>query len=200
MDNIWAIVLAAGSSTRMKKQKLLLPFNGKPMVEAVIRNIEPVLNSNILVVLGSHRSEIKKEIGKLPVSFCINDNYKKGMLSSVICGFNAVPEDAEAVLVFLGDQPHIPPDVIRQVIVDWKKKKSGIVIPKFNGKRGHPVLIEMKYKTEIEKLNPEKGLRELMVKYDKQVHEVESSVPEILRDIDTPQDYADEINKIKTEK
>ena len=128
MDNIWAIVLAAGSSTRMNKQKLLLPFSGKPMVEAVIRNIELVLNNNILVVLGSHRHEIKKEIGKLPVRFCINDNYKEGMLSSVICGFSAIPEDAEAVLVFLGDQPHIPPGATRQVIAAWKKKKSGIVI------------------------------------------------------------------------
>ncbi|MFW5831960.1 MAG: nucleotidyltransferase family protein, partial [Prolixibacteraceae bacterium] len=173
MDDVWAIVLAAGSSTRMKKQKLLLPFNGKSMIEAVIQNIQPVLNNNIVVVLGSHRNEIKKEIGNLPVGFCINDNYKEGMLSSVICGFRSVPRNAGAALVFLGDQPHIPPGVTQQVIKAWKDARGEIIIPKFNGKRGHPVLIEMKFKTEIEKLDPGKGLRELMVKFSHNICEVE---------------------------
>ena len=194
MDEIAAIVLAAGASTRMGKQKLLMPFKGKTIIETVIRNIEPVLNDNILVVLGSHRREIKKQIGNLPVKFCINENYLDGMLSSVICGFMNLPETIKAVLIFLGDQPQIPASATEKVILAWKQTGKGIIIPVADGRRGHPVLIEMKYKSEILKLDPEKGLRDLMIKFKDDVYEAEYNFPEILRDIDTPEDYSFEIN------
>jgi molybdenum cofactor cytidylyltransferase len=196
MDKIWAIVLAAGKSTRMKRQKLLLPFNGKTIIETVIQNILADLGNNILVVLGSHHLEIKNQIGKLPVKTCMNQNYAEGMLSSVICGFRALPAEASAALVFLGDQPQIPGEVTRLVIKAWQNSEKGIVIPVTNGRRGHPVLIETKYKSEIEKLDPEKGLRQLMEKFAEDVEETECNLPEILRDIDTPEEYSREINLI----
>jgi molybdenum cofactor cytidylyltransferase len=196
MDKVWAIVLAAGASTRMKKQKLLLPFNGKTIIETVIQNILADLGNNILVVLGSHHLEIKNQIGKLPVKTCMNQNYAEGMLSSVICGFRALPAEANAALVFLGDQPQIPGEVTRLVIKAWQNSEKGIVIPVTNGRRGHPVLIETKYKSEIEKLDPEKGLRQLMEKFAEDVEETECNLPEILRDIDTPEEYSREINLI----
>ena len=90
MNEITAIVLAAGASTRMKKQKLLLPFNGNTIVETVIRNILPAVQS-VVVVLGSHRDEIRSQIEKLPVTICVNENYLDGMLSSAICGFRTLP-------------------------------------------------------------------------------------------------------------
>lgn len=191
---VWAIILAAGKSTRMKTQKLLLPFNGKTIIETVILNIIPELGKNILVVLGSHHDEIKKQIDKLPVKTCMNENYTEGMLSSVICGFRALPSDIDAALVFLGDQPQIPGKVIQLVLKTWQNSGKGIVIPVTSGRRGHPVLIETKYKTEIEKLDPEKGLRQLMEKFAGDVEEAECNLPEILRDIDTPEEYSREIN------
>ena len=194
MSDIWAIVLAAGASSRMKKQKLLLPFNGITIIEKVIQNIIPVLDRNILVVLGSHRYEISRQISNLPVRICINDNYSEGMLSSVISGFRSLPEQAQAAMVFLGDQPQIPSDVIRMIIDAWLDSGKGIVIPVFKGKRGHPALIETKYKQEIEQLDPEKGLRELMTDYKWDICEVECDYDEITRDIDTPEDYENEIN------
>ncbi|MGC9343775.1 MAG: nucleotidyltransferase family protein, partial [Bacteroidales bacterium] len=126
MNNLWAIVLAAGSSTRMKRQKLLMPFNGKTMVEEVILNAKKVVNQNIVVVLGADHYEISDQISKLPVATCLNKDYKKGMLSSVICGFRALPEDAKAVLVFLGDQPQIPSSVAELVIRGWEKSDRSI--------------------------------------------------------------------------
>ncbi len=68
-------------------------------------------------------------------------------------------------------------------------------MPMFNGRRGHPALIETRYKTEIESLDPENGLRALAEKFKDDVYEVECNIPEILRDIDTPEDYENEINK-----
>ncbi|MBK6282281.1 MAG: nucleotidyltransferase family protein [Draconibacterium sp.] len=195
MNEIWAIILAAGASTRMKRQKLLLPFNGKTIIETVVENVANVVGSNIKVVLGSHAEEIKSVIENQKVQFCVNENYLNGMLSSAICGFRALPHEAKAALVFLGDQPQIPPQATNLVIEAWMKSKKGIVMPTFNGRRGHPVLIETRYKSEIEKLDPERGLKTLAEKFKDDVFEVECEIPEILRDIDTPEEYQFEINK-----
>jgi molybdenum cofactor cytidylyltransferase len=197
MDKVWGIILAAGASTRMGKQKMLLPFAGKTIIEAVIETAIPTLESNILVVLGSHRNEIRTQICKLPVRMCENENYKEGMLSSVICGLKNIPHDAEGVMIFLGDQPHIPAIVVNEVTEVAKQNNKGIVIPTFDGKRGHPVFIDLKYRKEIERLNPNKGLRELMLNNGKDIMEIECDKQEILRDIDTPHDYEKEMNNIQ---
>ncbi len=194
MNEVWAIILAAGASTRMKRQKLLLPFNGKTIIETVVENAARLVNSNILVVLGSHREEIQQQFGSKPVHFCVNENYMDGMLSSAICGFRALPASANAALIFLGDQPQIPSQVAGLVIDTWLQSKKGIIMPTFNSRRGHPVLIETRYKTEIEKLDPNKGLRTLSEIFKKDVAEVECDVAEILHDIDTPEEY-EEISK-----
>jgi molybdenum cofactor cytidylyltransferase len=195
MSEIWAIILAAGASTRMQKQKLLLPFKGKTIIETVVENAARSVNSNIVVVLGSHHEQISRQIGNSKIKICVNENYLDGMLSSAICGFRALPEDAKAALIFLGDQPQIPSLVANLVMDAWQQSGKGIVIPTIKRRRGHPVLIETRYKQEIEKLDPEKGLRTLSEKYKNDVYEMKCLIPEILRDIDTPEEYETEINK-----
>jgi molybdenum cofactor cytidylyltransferase len=197
MNEIWAIVLAAGASSRMKQQKLLLPFQEKTVIEKVVRIAEQVVKSNIVVVLGADHEKVRRQTGKPDLKYVVNEDFMKGMLSSVICGFEALPENARVALLFLGDQPQIPADVALQVVSAWREKNKGIVIPSWSGKRGHPVLIETRYRNEIKKLDPEKGLRTLSEKFREDVFEVECDAPEILRDIDTPEDYAFEINKNK---
>lgn len=196
MNEVWAIILAAGASTRMRKQKMLLPFYDKTIIETVIENTADALDENIMVVLGSHKEEIIAQIGNLSVNYCVNNNFMDGMLSSVICGFHALPENVSAALIFLGDQPKIPAWVINLVVKAWQQNNKGIVIPTFEGKRGHPCLIETKYIHEIEKLDPEKGLRILSQKFNQDVLEVECDNSEILKDIDTPEEYKMEINKL----
>ena len=189
MKEIWAIILAAGASTRMKQQKLLLPFNGKTIIETVVENVARSVSSNILVVLGSHREQIQEQLVNSAVKIGVNENYMDGMLSSAICGFRDLPGEAKAALIFLADQPQIPAQVTDLVIKAWIESGKGIVIPTFNGRRGHPVLIETRYKADIERLDPEKGLRVLSEKFKNDAFEVDCSIPEILRDIDTPEEY-----------
>ena len=177
----------------MKEQKLLLPFNNSTIIENVISNATQVVNSNIMVVLGSHREKIARQIEKARVKTCLNQNFMSGMLSSVICGFRSLPETTEAALVYLGDQPQISAKVAQKVRDAWMDSKKGIVIPVFKGRRGHPALIETKYKHEIENLDPGKGLRSLYQKFKDDILEVECNSPEILRDIDTQEDYRMEI-------
>lgn len=185
-----AIILAAGSSTRMGSQKMLLPFGESTILETVIQNILDSSIDSVLVVLGANHQEILKVIEPLPVEVCINEKHLSGMLSSVICGFNALPDDTGTVLIFLGDQPGISPHVTNAIIDAYNESLHGIVIPVTEYRRGHPLLVDFKYKREIERLDLEKGLRTLMHLFPEDVLEVEVDEPGILVDIDTPEDYS----------
>ena len=192
MHEIWAIILAAGESSRMKTNKLLLPFNGKSMISTVIDTVRQSEVDQILLVLGAFRDNMLPVIADMPVSHCYNEDYKQGMLSSVQCGFRNLPETAGAAIVFLGDQPMVSADVVNRLIQVFRLSDKGILIPVYEGRRGHPVLVGMKYRKAIESLDPSVGLRALITIFAEDVQEVEVSVPGILRDIDTIQDYLNE--------
>jgi molybdenum cofactor cytidylyltransferase len=195
MGKIWAIILAAGESKRMKVPKMLLPFNGKTMIEKVIENVIRSEVFRTLVVLGSNRNEILGSISHLPINHCYNENYRKGMLSSVQCGFKNLPANFDAVLVFPGDQPFIEPDVINVIINTYRETGKGIIVPMYRKKRGHPLLIDCKYRDEIYTLEENEGLRSLSNMHQKDVFEVKTNSPGILKDFDTKEDYLNELNK-----
>lgn len=195
MAELWAIILAGGESKRMKAPKMLLPFKGKTIIEKVIENVTASDVQKTMVVLGAGSEAIIKVINDLPVTQKYNENYKNGMFSSVICGLKSLPDDLEAVLIFQGDQPMIQPHTVNAIIAAYKESGKGIVIPVFSKKRGHPILIDRKYRSEIEKLNPDEGLRSLASRFHYDVLEVNVESPEILRDIDTQEDYLNEINQ-----
>lgn len=177
--------------------KMLLTFNGISMLENAIHNVLKSCIKHIIVVLGAHKDSLLELVTNMNVSHCINSNYKEGMLSSVICGIRNLPEDTKAVLIFQGDQPFIKPQVIDLVVESYLSSGKGIVIPVYSGKRGHPVLIDNKYMKEIEKLDPDKGLRSLAIINANDVLEVETAESGILRDFDTYTDYKMEINKMQ---
>jgi molybdenum cofactor cytidylyltransferase len=173
----------------MGSQKLILPFGKSTIIETVIDN---VLNSNVenvLIVLGADQEKIRETIGKRPVRFCYNQAHDQGMLSSVICGIRNLPEDAGAALIYLGDQPGIPPAVTNTVLQAYDEELKGIVIPVCNHRRGHPLLVDMKYRKQVESLDLEEGLRKLRHHFPGDVLEVELDEAGILVDIDTPEDY-----------
>jgi molybdenum cofactor cytidylyltransferase len=197
MKNIWSIILAAGESKRMGFPKMLLEFDGKTMIENVIEHVADSDTVGNLVVLGANREKVMEVILKYNVTYCYNDNYKNGMLSSVQCGFNNLPSDVDAVLVFQGDQPFISSAVINNVISAYLSSGKGIVIPAYKGKRGHPILLDGRYRKEIDDLDPQKGLREITSLHAGDVLVVETDEEGILRDFDTMDDYIKEINQTK---
>ena len=195
MGEIWAIILAAGESKRMKVPKMLLPFHGKTMIEKVVENVAGSEVFRTLVVVGSFREEVSGAISRTGVNICYNENYRNGMLSSVKCGFKNLPALYDAVIVLPGDQPFIEPDVINSLIKAYSATGKGIIIPVYRKKRGHPVLISSKYRDAVDSLNENEGLRSLSVIFKEDVFEVKTNSPEILKDFDTKQDYLNELNK-----
>jgi molybdenum cofactor cytidylyltransferase len=198
MNDIWAIILAAGESKRMGRPKMLLPFNGSTMIETVLENVSGSNVDKIAVVLGDEKDAIASVIGKFKIKSCYNENFKEGMLSSVNCAFKNLPSDYRAAMVFQGDQPFIRKEVIDTIIESYLSSEYGIVIPVYDGRRGHPILIDRKYDNEIKKLNPEIGLRELTLRFHEDVLEVKTEEPGILRDFDTYKEYLEHTNQIQS--
>jgi molybdenum cofactor cytidylyltransferase len=199
---IWAVILAAGESRRMGRQKLLLPFGDTTVVGAVRRTAQASRAGRLLVVLGADCEAIRGELepsGKIGASakarrireieFVVNADYHLGMLSSIQAGFAALPADAEAVVVMLGDQPFLASRVIDEVIGAYEYGGRGIVIPTFRGRRGHPVLVDLKYRDTVLALDPAEGLRGLIRVHPEDTLEIDVGDANILRDLDTPEDY-----------
>jgi molybdenum cofactor cytidylyltransferase len=193
MTSIWAIVLAAGESRRMGSPKMILPYGDRSVIGTVIENILDSKVENIMIVLGAYRDEVLKSIKGLPVNHCYNADYKEGMLSSVKCGLRYLPNDYQAAIVFPGDQPMIGADVVNLIINAYLEAGKGIVIPVFGTKRGHPLLTANRYRDEILNLDGSDGLRGLARQHPEDVLEVETGDPSILKDIDTREDYLNEI-------
>jgi len=179
----------------MGSPKMLLPYRGATIIETVIQNIASSSVEKTLVVLGSDGDQILEAISEYPVMHCYNAAYKSGMLSSVKCGFAHLPDDYLAAVVFPGDQPMIVAQDINLVVRAWRESGKGIVVPTFRGKRGHPLLIDRKYRKEIMTLDESEGLRILVLKHPGDVKEIETDNPLILKDIDTAEDYRNEINR-----
>ena len=186
---IWAVVLAAGESKRMGEPKLLLPLAGRTMIEAVVEQALASRAKRTAVVLGAERERIEMQISRFPVEIIFNPDYKSGMLSSVIRGMAALPGSAQAALILLADQPFITCGIIDAVIAAYEENKKGIVLPVHEGRRGHPLLLGMRYREEIGRLNPEIGLKELLRNHPGDIFEVPVRDGAVLRDIDDRDDY-----------
>lgn len=188
------IVLSAGESRRMGSLKQLLPFGHKTVIETVLDNFLQANLDEIIVVLGHQAEQISKVIGK-KAKLVINERYKDGMLSSIQCGIKATDENTEAFLIGLGDQPFIHASVISMLLEHLSGK--GIVIPRYNGKRGHPIIISAKYREEISHLDPNVGLRQLVYEHEDDLVCVNVPSDDVIRDMDYPEDYEHELKRSK---
>jgi molybdenum cofactor cytidylyltransferase len=186
---ITAIVLAAGKSERMNSPKMLLPFGRTTLVETVLAGVLRSRVDDVVVVLGAHREAVGPVVSKFPVRTVFNERFETGMLSSVLRGLREAPAAARAFLVVLGDHPSPPPSVIDRLIAARERTGKGIVLPAYRGRRGHPVLIDERYRKRVAALDPSIGLRQLARDHPDDVLEVPVRTPAVLMDIDRPEDY-----------
>jgi len=186
---IWAIVLAAGESKRMGRPKQVLPYGRSTILETVLDHVLASPVDGTLVVLGAAADKVAPLLAKLPVETIVNPDFRSGMLSSVQRGIRALPASARAALIFLGDQPAVGPETSGRVLAAYRVSGRGIVLPVHAGRGGHPLLIDLKYRAEIDGLSAGIGLRELLVRHPDDIFRVEIDDPGVLLDIDTPEDY-----------
>ena len=190
---ICAIVLAAGLSSRMGVQKLLLPFGGKTVISHIIDQLLGSTVGEVHVVVGHQAERISAELSGRAVSIVNNPNYTSGMLSSVRCGLRNLPEKCRAVMVVLGDQPSITTELIDQMLQSFAATEKSILVPLYKGKRGHPILFSSLYLDEILTQYGDVGLRGLLHGHSDDIFELAVSNASVLCDMDCPEDYRREI-------
>lgn len=149
----------------------------------------------MIVVLGHRSEEIAAHLEGEDVECVVNPRYQEGMLASVQAGAAAAPDDAEWLLVALGDQPSLQPSTVSLLLAAAEEGDAGIIVPSYAGRRGHPLLIHARYRGEIAKLDPAVGLRELMRRHSDTIRHVVVEDDRVLSDMDTPEDYEREVRR-----
>jgi len=184
---IAAVILAAGLSSRMGRNKLVAEVDGKPLVRHVA---EAALASGahpVVVVTGSDATALETALAGVAVTTVRNPDFQKGLSASLICGLNAVPDDCNGAVVLLGDMPGISAPVIDKLIAAFSPEEDrAICVATFEGKRGNPVLWSRQFFADIRKLEGDVGARALILENADLVCEVEADDESPLLDIDTP--------------
>jgi molybdenum cofactor cytidylyltransferase len=188
---ISAIILAAGESRRMGKTKLILDWRGKTILQHVLDTLRDSPVDEVVLVLGHEAERIRGGIQAPGVKIVINPDYREGMSTSLRLGILAADPDTQAFLVVLADQPGINPEIISELIQNFRQAFPGknIVVPVFKGRRGHPVLFGSKYRGEILAVEGDVGGREILAEHPEDILTVEMDAEAVLVDIDTPEDY-----------
>lgn len=188
---VGAVVLAAGMSTRMGDHKLLLPWrDNRTIIEHVVEQLIKSRVDPIVVVTGHQAKEVKAALENWDVMVVHNRAYQSGeMLSSLKTGLAALPATTTAAVVALGDQPSIQPKVINKVLLAYAEGQHELVIPSYQMRRGHPVLLGRRYWADVQSLPGSATIRNLYNLHADRIHYIEVDSDSILRDVDTPQDY-----------
>ncbi len=187
---ITGVILAAGLSSRMGEFKQLLPIGGRPAVCKIANVLKENLR-RVIVVVGHRAKDVQDALSELKVECIMNQDYCNGMLSSVQCAVREIGPSRD-YLFCLGDQPSINGDVIQTVINRALRVDAGIVVPTYNGKRGHPLFLRRSYGPAILGLEQGVGLNAITRNNPQDTVEVPVDYEAILQDMDTPADYARE--------
>jgi molybdenum cofactor cytidylyltransferase len=186
-----AVLLAAGRSRRMGAFKPLLPFGGRSVVAACVENLLEGGAHRVVAVAGHRAGEVRRELSRYErVRTVVNDESESEMGVSIARGVGEIDREARAVLVALADQPAVPPRVVREVVAAWRERGAALVVPTHEGRGGHPVLVDLRFRSELLALPPERGLRALFDANREEVLRLPASSPYIVRDMDTWDEYA----------
>ena len=184
-----AIILAAGKSQRMGRQKLLLPLNGNTILGKTIENVKRSGINDIVLVLGHMGETICHNIDTTGLKIVINEDYDKGQMTSVKAGLAELHQGFGAMFI-LGDQPFIDSSVYRKLWQEYQNSDAQIVLPAtIDGRRGNPVIFAPELFSEIALIEGDNGPRALIDSHLHDVLTVLFSDDTIHLDIDTPETY-----------
>jgi len=183
-----AILLAAGQSSRMGAFKPLLPFGNKTVIECCIDYLREGGVDEIVVVVGHRADEIRQKLSGLSVHFALNPDPTSEMGASIAAGIQQLPGSTKTTLIALTDHPAVPATIVKTLITAWANG-ARLVIPTWQNRGGHPVLIDLSFKPELLSLSSSGGLRALFQNHRGEVQRVEVDSPFIARDMDTWDDY-----------
>jgi molybdenum cofactor cytidylyltransferase len=200
-----AIILAAGSSTRMGngRHKLLLPLNNHPVLAHVIDATLASQARPIIIVLGHEADQVLTHIASYTthpeILILQNPDYLQGMSTSMRLGIEALISNGyrnikgagnvDSALILLGDQPLITPRIIDTLVETWHITKKRIIAPIYAGKRGNPTLFAASLFPELLQITGDEGGRSVIERHRQEVETIELSDAAPNYDVDTWEAY-----------
>jgi molybdenum cofactor cytidylyltransferase len=193
------VVLAAGRGSRLSTTKQLLPLEGLPLVAHAVAAAEESRLADVVVVLGHEADAVLAALALRRARVVRNPRFAEGQSTSLQAGLLALGPHIEAAVILLGDQPGVRPAVIDALIAARGAGPAGAsggpeegplaLIPTYEGRDGHPVLLERELWPEVMDVRGDEGARSVLRAHAAQVLRlaVPGSAP---RDVDTPDDYA----------
>lgn len=187
---IASLILAAGESSRMGTDKALLLYRGRTFLEHILATLHNAGIEQLTVVLGHHADEIQLAAKLTGTEVVVNQDYRRGQTSSLQAGLRALDRPAiQAVVLCLVDHPAISTEVIRKLVAAFEQSAAPVVIPTYQGQRGHPALISRALFADLLALNTSEGANSVIRKYRNSTHFVEVNDPGVLIDVDDPESF-----------
>jgi len=195
---IVAVVLCAGESSRMGRPKALLPIDGQTFIERIVAALKQTKVGKIIVILGHNFRELEAKISHLPVKILINTDYKQGQLSSLQLAVRDLQADADCdgMLVHLVDHPYLAPLLVEEMIRRFYETKKRIIVPRYHGKRGHPVIFSNTLFGELLSAPMAEGAKAVVNAHRAATLEIDTQEEGIAVDIDTPELYQQHVRRV----
>jgi molybdenum cofactor cytidylyltransferase len=188
-SEIAGIVLAAGTSSRMGQNKMLLAFAGETLLRGAARRALAGGLSPLIVVLGAEADRAAAELEGLPCDIVRNRQFQSGMTSSMHAGLAALPTEMEAAIILLADMPLVTADMIREMTHRYHDTGAPLVISRYEGVIAPPTLFDRRLFEEL-LANSTEGAGKQVVERHRADAEVLDWPAATLSDLDTPEDYA----------
>ena len=186
-DPVAGVVLAAGTSSRMGRNKLFVELGGKSVLRRAVDTAAAAGLDPILVVLGHEPDRARAELAGLGCAAVLNPEYARGLNTSLRAGIAAVPESAGAALVMLADMPFVSAAMIRAMIDQWRAADAPLVVSAYGEVLAPPMLYGRSLFPELRALDGE-GCGKRVVKRHRD-EAIEIALPAAaLADLDLPED------------
>jgi molybdenum cofactor cytidylyltransferase len=179
-----AVILAAGESRRMGTPKPLLDYRGETFADRLI-GLLSARCSPVIVVLGAASDRVRAGILR-SASFVVNSEYALGQTSSMQCGLRALPADVSDVLFTLADHPAVTAQTIDAVLA---APAAPVCVPRYQGKRGHPIRFSRALAAEFLALPPSGAARDVVRAHAFETVFLDLEDPGTVTDVDDPSAY-----------
>lgn len=182
-----AVVLAAGLSRRMGREKVLLPFGGSTMLGTVLSKLGGAGIEAVVVVVRPDLAGAAAAARGAGAGVVVNPRPEGEMIESIRLGVAALPADVDAFFVWPADHPAVRPDTLEGLAA--RAARARAVIPVFEGRRGHPALVGADFRAAIGEVPARDGLRRLWRDRADAVEELSVNDPGVLENLDDPDSY-----------